>query len=124
MGQTDLDNVHKLVTDVKKAERRREEELAVRQEVDAQYKVFKKDKIMTELHVAEGAAQAEDEKSRRRITITFNMGNVNVQSSKAEIEKSKGGFESLVSIENKSISDLKEKLKMKRIIKRLNLRLN
>ena len=52
------------------------------------------------------------------------MGNVNVQSSKAEIEKSKGGFESLVSIENKSISDLKEKLKMKRIIKRLNLRLN
>lgn len=63
MGQADLDNVHKLVTDVKKAEEGVKEELAVRQEVDAQYKVFKKEKTMEELHAAEGAAQAEDEKA-------------------------------------------------------------
>ena len=63
MSQADLDNVYKLVTDVKKAEEGVKEELAVRQEVDAQYKIFKKEKTMEELHVAEGAAQAEDEKT-------------------------------------------------------------
>lgn len=63
MEQADLDNVHKLVTDVQKAETSAKEELAVRQEVEDQYKIFKKEKAMDELHVAENEAQAADEKA-------------------------------------------------------------
>ncbi len=67
MAQADLDNVYKLVTDVKKAEEGVKEELGVRKEVEAQYKVFKKEKTMNELHAAEGAAQAEDEQTADKL---------------------------------------------------------
>lgn len=60
MPEADLEKLKALILDVKKAEDAAREELKVRQEVEAQYKIYKKDEAMTTLKAAENQAATED----------------------------------------------------------------
>ncbi len=60
MGTEDLENMKNLIGKVQEAEAKTTEELKVREEVESEYKVFKKDKTMKELHAAEDKSQTED----------------------------------------------------------------
>lgn len=60
MGPEDLENMKTLIGKVQETEGKTEEELRVREEVEAQYKTFKREKTMDELHKAEDSAQAAD----------------------------------------------------------------